>query len=161
MNELLAVAQRAWPQGWAPALEMGVEDGIVWAITRAPLVGINGYVLIPPEGHPWSTGIPSEEVVDDDGEHLWNTYATDDLGVHGGITYGGCGGGPGWIGFDTAHSGDYWPPEFDQHGMCIRYDELGVPWAKRWTTEMVIEEAKQLARQVAAVPFEISALEDR
>lgn len=157
MSELLAVAQRAWPEGWAPALEMGVEDGIVWAITRAPLVGINGYVLIPAEGHPWSAGIPHTTVFSGE-DYSYEEYATDDLSVHGGITYGGYG-GSGWIGFDTAHSGDWWPPEFDDHGMCERYDAIGIPWAKRWTTQMVIDEAKSLARQVAAIECERPALE--
>lgn len=156
-EQLLKIAMQAWPNGFSSPLEMGVEDGIVWAITRGPLVGINGYVLIPPEGHPWSHEIPSKTVKydhDDDG-YEYRQYATEELEVHGGITYGTYGPGGGWIGFDTAHSGDCWPPEFDPHGMSDRYGT--VPWSKQWTTQRVIDEAKSLARQIAAIKAEETA----
>lgn len=104
------------------AIEGGIEAGIRWCIVRAPLWGaINGYVEVP-EGHAWKGA----------GDGL-------DVSIHGGITYGDA---PGWIGFDTLHSGDYWldSPRYGQSH----------EWDIHWTQEMVAEEAKRLARQVAA-----------
>lgn len=154
-HALVEAARSAWPFKTHDPLDMGIEHGIVWAITRAPFYGINGYALIPAEGHPWSTGIPETPVVDDDGESYYSNYATDDLSVHGGITYGGSGGGPGWIGFDTAHSGDVWTGEYDT--VSIREGETqsewmgGTSWDRHWTVDLVRAEAKSLARQIAAV----------
>ena len=91
---------------------------------RAPLYGaINGYVKIP-AGHHWH-GLD---------------YDAFDVDVHGGLTYGG--GPSGWVGFDCLHSGDVWPdgPIWDR----------GEPWAKNWTAELVAEEARRLARNIAA-----------
>jgi hypothetical protein len=98
----------------------GVEDGIEWFTYNAPLWGaINGYARIP-EGHPWR-GLNGETL---------------DVKVNGGVTFDS----DNWIGFDTLHSGDYWP---------------GVPhgphdYDTHWTAEMVANEAKALARQIAA-----------
>lgn len=109
------------------ALDGGVEDGITWAIVRAPLYGaINGYARIP-EGHPWQ-GLG----YDDD--------PLTDVHAHGGLTFAR----DGWIGFDTLHAGDLWPGEGQPHfcwdGHCD---------CKVWTPALVAAEARALARQVA------------
>lgn len=112
------------------AIAHGVEDGIEWATRPAPLYGaINGYVRLP-EGHPWRM--------------LADIQFTDqpDVDVNGGITYGVD--KDGWIGFDTLHAGDYWPGMRDTPGY---YDT-------RWTPDMVAEEARKLARQVAEAMVE-------
>ena len=83
-------------------LHMGVADGVVWATVVAPMVGINGYAMVPAEGHPWSNGWP----FDDEWE------LDDVLDVHGGVTWTS----HPWIGFDTAHAWDWWPPEYDKLG---------------------------------------------
>jgi len=105
------------------ALAGGVEDGIEWAVCRAPIYeiydAVNGYVRVP-DGHPWS-GVHPDEI---------------DVSVHGGPRFTR----DGWIGFDTLHAGDYWPGMPDWR----RYRAI------EWTQEMVEEEAKSLARQVAA-----------
>lgn len=161
-SQLIKIGMASWPWPERPPLEMGVESGIVWAITRAPYMGINGYVMIPPEGHPWSAGIPSwPQKYDEDDEYSYEAHGYDAFTVHGGITYGGgecMGSDQRWLGFDTAHSGDVWPPEFDPHNgsdICGR----GLPWSKEWTTELVIEEVKSLARQLAAVEVDTRAIE--
>lgn len=173
--ELLKVARAVWPFSDEP-LDMGVEDGIVWAVCRAPHAGVNGYAMIPAEGHPWSAELPCDSVQRGDEAMEWlrvhhdelmrtggDVEATfkvmqdlfpervearvsmdDYLDVHGGVTYHHL---P-WVGFDTGHAWDYWPPE------CRRNDYVSVEdpdheWTRRWTVDMVIEEAKKLARQVA------------
>lgn len=92
---------------------------IEWAIVPHPTFGIyNGYVKIP-EDHPW----------------FEKHYDDIPVQVHGGLTYGDDGG---WIGFDTAHLGDYWPDsEFD----------TGEP-RNIWTLERLADETKFLAEQV-------------
>ncbi len=89
--------------------------------------GINGYVKLP-DGHPWielQLQIDADDVVD----------------VHGGVTFGPAYGN--WIGFDTMHAGDIWAdsPETMKFGTTS--------WDKHWTQDLVIEETKRLARQVA------------
>ncbi len=103
------------------ALATGVEQGIKWAIVRAPMWwAINGYARVP-DDHPWH-GLDYDEI---------------DVAVNGGLTYAR----DDWIGFDTMHAFDYWPgqPHHFHDDCCIH-----------WTESMVIEEAKNLARQVAA-----------
>lgn len=112
----------------------GVEHGIQWVTCRAPLYGAaNGYVKIP-EGHHWH-GLGYDEI---------------HVEVHGGLTYGG--GPSGWIGFDTLHSGDIWPglPEF------LKFSPTS--WDKHWTDDLVADEARALARKVAAAAFETAEL---
>lgn len=153
MTALLEDARSAWPFPSEP-LEMGVEHGVVWAIVKAPLYGVNGYALIPAEGHPWSAGVPVEKKKyhpDDDYEfEEWATEAV--LDVHGGITYGASA-EKGWVGFDTAHSGDVWTGEFDYEGPGEAWSSWmgGTGWDRYWTVDLVASEAKSLARQIAAV----------
>ena len=133
---LISVAREKFAEDFDKApLRVGAVGNVAWATCPSPVVGINGYALIPAEGHLWSAGWP-----DDDGFDL------DDLiTVHGGVTYSQ----HPWIGFDTAHAWDWWPPEYDRLAMSSRF--LVVPDAKRWTPELVVLEAQMLARQIAKI----------
>jgi hypothetical protein len=144
MDELLQAALKVWPHSIQP-LDMGVEDGIFWATCYAPTVGVNGYVLIPAEGHPWSKGFPT------DGEG--DTNLDDFLDVHGGVTYYDHANGTKgiWVGFDTCHAFDVWDAEYDRIGLSTRYRGKPHKWDRHWTPELVAEEAKNLARQVAEI----------
>lgn len=122
-------------------LHMGIVDGVVWATTVAPMCGINGYAMVPAEGHPWSNGWPFADSWDLD----------DVFNVHGGVTYS-C---HPWIGFDTAHAWDWWPPEYDKLGLSSRF--LVVDGSKRWTPALVAYEARRLAIQVAKIGFDAKA----
>lgn len=98
---------------------------------------LNGYVQIPPG--------------------LFNPKAVERvLSASGGITYGAD--DEGWVGFDTAHAGDYWAPD----DLIGRLSEVGVqvanemrdafksfPRRRRWTVELLKQETEQLAQQVA------------
>jgi hypothetical protein len=138
-EELLAAARKSWDELFnPPPLLMGVEDGVVWAIVPSPVVGVNGYCMIPAEGHPWSPGFPPDDL-------------DDFLDAHGGITYSS----HPWVGFDCAHFQDIWPPEYDPYEVTRIAREYCSTWSSEWTPELVIEEAKKLARQIA----EIGALE--
>jgi hypothetical protein len=144
MSALLTAARSAWPFDDHEPQQMGIEDGIVWAICPGRMGGFNGYALIPAEGHPWSAGVPIVGSYDNGG---WEERASERvLTVHGGITYGAA--GP-WIGFDTLHAFDIWPAEYDPHDLSI---PSTTGWDRRWTVEQVVDEAKHLARQLAAVP---------
>jgi hypothetical protein len=112
---------------WASdALETGVEEGIQWCIKKTRF-WINGYAKLP-DGHQWI------------GLHHSDTYF-DKVDVHGGVTFAE----QGWIGFDTMHSWDHW------EGSTVGFNEgTDLSFLKYWTQEMVVEEAKRLARQVAS-----------
>ena len=106
-------------------LTRGVEDGVEWVTARAPLwEAANGYALLP-EGHPWRV--------------LDLQFGEGSVEIHGGITYGPT---KGWVGFDTLHSGDIWPgvPQYGEPN----------EWDRHWTDELVADEARNLARQIAA-----------
>ena len=104
-------------------VDHGVEDGIAWVTCRAPLWGaINGYVRVP-DDHPWHG-------LDYDAEGM-------DPAVNGGLTFAK----GDWIGFDTLHAGDWWPESSGPHF----HDD----YCTHWTPEMVAEETRKLARQVA------------
>lgn len=108
-------------------LETGVEDEIEWQIYfHTPTGSTNGYARIP-EGHPWRK-------LDD---FQWGNSAN--ISIHGGVTFGIT--DDGWIGFDTSHYGDYWPDSPMNFGHSIGDTD--------WTREMVVAEAKDLARQIA------------
>jgi hypothetical protein len=109
------------PSGKFTSVAEGVEEGVEWAVCKAP-----------PFAEPARNGycrIP-------DDKRDWE----DLIDVHGGVTYGGTN----WIGFDTMHAGDYWPGN-PQLFTRLRNDDI------EWTEEMVIEETKQMARQVAMI----------
>jgi len=97
----------------------GEYEGIPWVAARAPLYGaVNGYVKLP-AGHPWL-----------DVQERWEIVNSIPWGE---ITYGS----GRWIGFDTLHSGQYWPSE-DRWNRQYDGDTL-------MTEEMVIGWAEQLA----------------
>ncbi len=115
----------AHPNGMT-LVDGGVHEGIEWATCKAPVFdAVNGYVRVP-EGHPW---------------HGLDYFHEDiDVAVHGGLTYGSV---DGWIGFDCLHYGDRWPG-------YERPSSLPRAFTYRdWTPELVAEEARRLASQVA------------
>ena len=116
------------PATFKEILGRGVEDGVEWFTARAPLWGaVNGYAFLP-EGHPWrDLSLQSDDY--DKGPS-----------IHGGITYGPS---DGWIGFDTLHGGDLWP-ESPRYGG-------DVSWDRHWTADLVADETRYLARQIAEV----------
>lgn len=102
-------------------VDSGVEDGITWVTSEAPLWGaVNGYVRI--EGpHPWK-----------DVDETWdigNTVPFGEITYHEGD----------WFGFDTLHSGQAWPDSTWKY-----------PGDIQMTPELVTEWAKQLARDAAS-----------
>ncbi len=148
--------RRAEHREWMAASDMAdmmVEQwqhaGVDCGITRAPLVGFNGYVRVP-DGHPWRVRF-CKGYDDDDG---LDAVAE----VHGGITYDGD--GAGWIGFDTLHMCDTWPlDEVVGHGhladdmpeMIKRHArEAWTSTTPTWSLARLRNEVNQLAEQVAA-----------
>ena len=114
-------------------VDHGVESGVQWVTCEAPLYGaINGYVKIP-AGHHWH-GLDYDEIGVD---------------VHGGLTYGG--GPSGWIGFDCLHFNDWWPGRRKYEGAPGFSDT-------EWTPEMVADETRRLARNVAAAGYDMADL---
>ncbi len=103
------------------ALDHGVERGVAWATVEAPMYGAVNGYVHIPSDHPWS-------------DVYYDRIPAD---VSGGLTYGN----GDWIGFDTLHFGDFWPgcPDDWREGSTT------------WTPELVVEETKRLARQVALV----------
>lgn len=179
-QHLIKLALTVWPfPEDAPPLEIGVVDGIVWATAKG-IVGVCGYALIPAEGHPWSKQWPIGRDQSDDrkswkktsariyeltesgvdmgqamaiiaeegfGQDHDHGYMDDFLDVHGGVSWYE----HPWVGFDTGHSGDLWPPEWDERDLCAIEREYPSDWQRVWTPELVAEEARNLARQVAEV----------
>lgn len=96
----------------------GEIEGIPWVSARAPLYGaVNGYIKLP-DGHPWleleyiENSVPWGEITFTDGH---------------------------WIGFDTLHSGQYWPSG-EPFNTRRSHDRV-------MTQEMVIGWTKQLAQE--------------
>jgi len=120
----------AAPMEWPPkdmTLKIFEAHGFKCAIRKNPRMGnINGYVLLPKD-HPDAK----------------NGYDEIDVRVHGGLTFaqrdteGGL-----WVGFDTAHAGDFIP------GMPLGFNNPETEI--HWTIEMVIEETEHLAEQLRA-----------
>lgn len=123
-------------------LYQGTHDGIRWAIYQAPISGVlNGYARIP-DGH---------------------TIDVDDLDIHGGITYGS-GDCSGWIGFDTAHTGDLWDLDELRNRVGIHITPSGQawndqersrrpqvgqrPWERTWTVDALKAEVFRLCDQI-------------
>jgi hypothetical protein len=112
-------------------VDHGIEAGIQWVTCQAPLYGaVNGYVKIP-------------------AGHHWHGLDYDDIGVdvHGGLTYGS---ENGWVGFDCLHCGDVWPDGPDY--------ERGKPYSRNWTPELVAQETRRLARNIAAAAYTVADL---
>lgn len=145
MNKALETsAQNSWMETFIDRdktprepLRFGIDAGIAWGVVNSPIGALNGYAWIPREGHPWST------VDDYDDERLAAVE------IHGGLTY--CSNG--WIGFDTVHAWDIWDPaHLESVGVSLesgrRY--LMDQWNDTvWTIELVEDEARNLARQIA------------
>ncbi|MDR6117246.1 hypothetical protein QE370_000430 [Aeromicrobium sp. SORGH_AS981] len=111
------------------AIAGGTEDGITWATVNAPMFGaVNGYVKIP-TGNVLA-GLSYSEVQD-------RLDLDDLLGGARELTFGS----DQWIGFDTLHSGDYWPEA---------PDHWRTDWSLDWTAELVADQTRALARKVAA-----------
>ncbi|USH45587.1 hypothetical protein SEA_PHABULOSO_92 [Gordonia phage Phabuloso] len=122
-------------------LYQGVHNDIRWAIYQAPISGVlNGYARIP-DGH---------------------TVDVDELDIHGGITYGS-GDCSGWIGFDTAHTGDAWDLAELRGRVGIHISEAGRKWQEEersmwhgasweqvWTVDALKAECFRLCDQVCA-----------
>lgn len=89
----------------------GGSDRVYWVIARDKVWGMNGYVLVPEEGHPWSDGFPRPDLNRMDAVPLQQQ-----LTVHGGITFARF---P-WLGFSTTHPGDRWDYDFDPMGIGRR-----------------------------------------
>lgn len=91
--------------------------GLRCALVRAPLYGaINGYVRFP--GFPYNLA--------------------QEVDVHGGVTYDR----GDWLGFDTLHSGDWWP------GMA-EFRSTRYPEDRTWTEDEVAAETERMAASVA------------
>lgn len=108
---------RPFVKGDAPLREW-VSSGFNCALMKAPLyAAINGYVQVP------SISYEQAQQVE----------------VHGGVTYGP--NEDGWIGFDTLHSGDYWPESRDKPR---DYD-------RTWSEDEVAAECERFAASAKAV----------
>lgn len=120
-------------------IETGEEEGLRWGIALAPRKdAVNGYVQLP-FSHPLF-----EKFFDPDFEYM------DQLNVkaHGGVTYFR----DGIIGFDTLHYADLWTDEALAE-VGGKNDERFPPIIHSdcfyWTKDLVIEETKRFARQLA------------
>lgn len=90
--------------------------GLRCALVRAPLHGaINGYVRIP--GFPYRLAA--------------------EVQVHGGVTYDG----GDWLGFDTLHSGDWWPQMAEFRSTRHAGD-------RTWTEDEVAAETERMAESI-------------
>lgn len=99
--------------------------GLTCAMIDSGIGFINGYVQLPED-------------------HVARNASYDQINrtisAHGGLTYG-----PdedGWVGFDTGHSGDYWPGLTDPKRL------FGAP-ERTWDIERLTAEVESLALQLA------------
>lgn len=100
-------------------VDSGTIEGIPWVSSRAPIYeAVNGYVRLP-DGHPWL------EV--EHGYEIENNIPWGEITFQRGN----------WIGFDSLHSGQYWPGERSR--MSVYDTEM--------TAGMVVEWTKQLAQE--------------
>lgn len=112
----------------------GVHDGYRWAILS---LGRYPCAYVEVLGHPW---------------YKKQYYALPNARCHGGLTYSrdAVRGFPvsrkgWWIGWDYAHSGDYavGVDEYDRKGLSSE--------GKKWTTEEIFAEVKEVIRQAKEV----------
>jgi hypothetical protein len=128
----------AWPFRWGTT-----EEGIEWAVMQSPMGGLNGYARLP-EDHPW--------------REREDTWDFEDVDTHGGITFFD----NGWIGFDTAHGGDWWDPdELRAAGLTLSEEQaafIGRPSYLRstfmqsapWNIAALMAEIRSLIDQIIA-----------
>ena len=124
-------------------IETGEEAGLRWGIALAPRFGaVNGYVQLP-FGHPLY-----QHFFEEDFDYIMGLDGESNVEVHGGVTYFR----DGIIGFDTLHFRDVWTDleiarvggkNDDKFPPIITSDSI------YWSKELVIEETKRLARQLA------------
>lgn len=146
---------------WAedPPTRAWTVEGVLCAVNPAPRPGLCGYVQLPP-GHPWR----ALDLVAWEASHP-------DVEVHGGISWHHS--ITHWIGFDTGHGFDYWPPEEIERAReaglvteqdWTRWEEMraaeaaaglrngwaSFPNSRAWSWEQVVAETVVLAGQVKA-----------
>ena len=112
------VAERRWNHA-----------GLECAMIGSGIGFINGYVRLP-EDHV--------------ARHAGYDEINRTIEAHGGFTYGVD--EDGWIGFDTGHSGDYWP---SIPSNLRTYED--VSWARAWTFGDLQAEVERVADQLAAM----------
>lgn len=133
------------------ALEVWVHQG-VRCVIRAGYCCLNGYARLPKSMRDWWAN---------------EDEAADVLEAHYSITYG-----PdedGFVGFDTAHHGDWWAADdlvgtIPEEGMMLantfaKINSKG-PYSRRWTRERLHEEVELLATQIAALAGELDLMMD-
>ncbi|WP_143546585.1 hypothetical protein [Rhodococcus sp. 06-418-5] len=159
MSEALLIAARnVWPMKSDP-IEIGIENGIPWAIAQNGnpyMPALCGYAQIPAEGHPLST-VDHFRTIDDavrtPGGITWGPITPFELAgkMLPGRTLAEIGG---WVGFDTGHSWDYWDDlELARVGLTRvpfpgGYVPESLPNAKYWTVDAIRDAAKTLASQI-------------
>lgn len=108
------------------AVRRWTHVGLDCAMIESGIGFVNGYVRLP-------------------SDHLARNASYDQINrtisVHGGLTYGPD--DEGWTGFDTGHSGDYWP------GSDPKY-RYGSP-DRTWSIESLAVEVESLASQLSAM----------
>lgn len=123
-----------------PMIEIGEEAGLRWGIALAPRrAAVNGYVQLP-FAHPLFEKSFDQEIL----------YMDFDSGldVHGGVTYFKYG----LIGFDTMHYRDVWTDEaLAEVGGANNpmFPPIISSDAIYWTKDLIIEETKRLAKDLA------------
>ena len=100
-------------------IDHGEVHGIPWVTARAPFYGAaNGYIRVP-DNHPWL--------------HVEYMYDIENTVPWGEITYGK----GNWLGFDSMHSGQYWPD--DRYGPYpgdeLMTDAKVIGWTKQLANE--------------------------
>ncbi|WP_417136675.1 hypothetical protein [Ruminococcus bromii] len=85
-------------------------------------------------------------------------YCENDIDCHGGLTYGRDylsaldtekTNGKWYIGWDYAHYGDYMPNSYiSMSGVHINMFGVYEEWEKRWTTEEIVAECKNVINQI-------------
>lgn len=160
MSEALLIAARnAWPMKSEP-IEIGIENGIPWAIAQNGndyMPALCGYAQIPAEGHPLSTAdelATIDNAVRAPGGITWGP--TQPFELHPGHVLPGrtlveCGG---WVGFDTGHAWDYWD-DLELARVGVKripfpdgYVPDAMPQATYWTVDAIRDSAKILASQI-------------
>lgn len=107
------------------ALRRWTHAGLNCAMIDSEIGFVNGYVQLPPDHFAYALGYDTLNRA---------------IRVHGGLTYAG---GDGWVGFDTGHSGDYWPG-MEQSRMFGHAE-------RTWDLERLAAEVESLADQLATL----------
>lgn len=110
----------------------GTHHGLKWCVCLAPhKFFINGYVQLP-TNHPYYS----------------RDYDNIPAQAPGGLTFSN----NGVVGFDTGHAFDVWTnEELQKYGGKTAFTHTESEHNIYWTLDMVIEETKQLANQLASI----------